>query len=307
MSSLSKKKYPHNELFLVPEAVLKKAHDLEELSRKHAAHLEAYPPKKQQKRTYGGIQQKKKAVYVVKPETILAQARSRRNQEIRYRRVQKKGMQKGASTQKQFQMKEVEVVDSTSTTVTNTTDSTTHMVKYQSNSVGALMVFCVRIRDDTAIPRQIRQALCRMGLSDIHQGVFLPYDTIHQQQNLHTLDPWIVYGPPTEAAVKDLLERRGFAKVGPKKKQRVPLSDNNVIEEALGVSHNLLCIDDLVHTLTNPKKDVAAYKAVAVDFLWPFRLADSKTDFERRTLKLKDGKEYGDIGERIQDYIQQVV
>lgn len=39
---------------------------------------------------------KKKAFYVGKPESILAQARCRRNNEIRYESVKKKGMQKRA-------------------------------------------------------------------------------------------------------------------------------------------------------------------------------------------------------------------
>jgi hypothetical protein len=44
-----------------------------------------------------------------------------------------------------------------------------------------------------------------------------------------------------------------------------------------------------------------------IKFLWPFKLVDTKTRFERGTLKLKDGKDYGDRGEAINDYIMEVL
>jgi len=165
------------------------------------------------------------------------------------------------------------------------------------------MVFCVRIRDSVSLPPQVQSALKRLRLNKIHEGVFVQYNNETNRQLLHLVEPFVVYGPPSVATVQDLLERRGFAVVH---NERVPLSDNTVIEDALGESHNLLCVEDLVHELVQPTNS-DTFQAVA-QFVWPFQLADSKTFFERRTLKLKDsGKDYGDIGERIQEYIQQVL
>ena len=62
----------------------------------------------------------------------------------------------------------------------------------------------------------------------------------------------------------------------------------------------ILCVEDLVHELYSVGDLFGKVNA----FLWPFRLADSKNYFERRTLKLKDGKDYGDRGEAINDYLQ---
>jgi large subunit ribosomal protein L7e len=275
-----------SELPLVPESVLKKRHDLDDLARKRAA-LEAL----EIARTGKKHNKKKTAVYVIKPETILSQSRSRRNQEIRYKRVKKKGMQKRASNHKVTAVKEVEVDDNAEAAV--------QVITYQSNSVGASMVFAVRIRDSVGIAPQVKQALGRLGLKQIHDGVFVKYDEKNRKL-LHLVEPWVVYGPPSVAAVQDLIERRGFAKIDG---ERVPLSDNTVIENALGEEHSILCVEDLVHELCSAGE---AFET-ASKFLWPFQLADSKTNFERRTLKLKDGKEYGDRGEAIHDYIKQVL
>ena len=284
-------KRKNSELSLVPESVLKKAHDLEELKRKRAAKNELVPSKA------GKRHKKKNAVYVIKPETILAQSRSRRNAEVRYKRVRKKGMQKRASNQKVTLTKVLEPEHEDDALTNNNNESTT--ITYQANSVGAPMVFAVRIRDNTAIPSQVKQALGRLRLKNIHDGVFVNYNK-HNRKLLHLVEPWVVYGPPSAASVQDLIERRGFAKID---NERVPLSDNTVIEKVLGDQHNILCVEDLVHELTTAGE---AFEA-ASKFLWPFQLSDSKTIFERRTLKLKDGKEYGDLGERIQEYIQQVL
>jgi len=285
----STKKDVTKDLSLVPESVLKRSHDLDELNRKRAAKLElsnANNKNKQQRK-------KKGAVYVLKPETILARARSRRNHEIRFKRVGRKGMQKRASNEKQMATKEVAAA------IDGSDETTTTEVSYQSNSVGANLVFCVRIRDNVAIPRQIKQALLRLRLQNVHEGVFVRYDD-ENRRLLHLVEPWVAYGPPSSKSVQDLIERRGHAQIDG---ERVPLSDNTVIETALGEEHNLLCVEDLVHALINPGDDFD----VASKFLWPFRLADSKTHFERQTLHLKDGKEYGDLGERIEEYIQKVL
>jgi large subunit ribosomal protein L7e len=277
-----------SDLPLVPESVLKKRHDLDDLARKRAALEEV-----EAART-GKKHKKKTAVYVVKPETILSQSRSRRNNEIRYKRVNKKGMQKRAVNHKVTAVKEVVNTLSDGNDVDDVQE-----ISYQANSVGAPMVFAVRIRDAVAVPPQVRTALGRLRLKKIHDGVFVKYDDNHRKL-LHLVEPFVVYGPPSNAAVKDLIERRGYAKING---ERVPLSDNNVIEDVLGEKHNILCIEDLVHELCSAGESFDA----ASKFLWPFQLADSKTDFERRTLKLKDGKEYGDRGEAIHDYIQQVL
>jgi large subunit ribosomal protein L7e len=267
-------KKDYSDLSLVPEHVLKRKHDLDDLARKRAAQ----PPQKREKRVIGN----KKAIYVRKPESILAQAKNTRNHAARYKRVKNKGMQKRASNKAEYATKEVKVGEEIQT------------VSYQTNSVGAKLVFCVRIRNPTSMPDPVRRVLSQLRLRAIHQGVFLRYDD-STRKLLHLVEPWVVYGPPPAGVIADLLERRGHGKIN---KTRVPLSDNTLIEKALG-KHNIVCKEDLIHEIVT----VGEHFLQANQFLWPFALSDSKTDFERKTLKFKDGKEYGDRGEGIVDYI----
>jgi large subunit ribosomal protein L7e len=274
-------KKDQSDLPLVPEHVLKRRHDLDDLARRRAAQ----PAKKREKRVIG----EKKAVYVRKPETILAQAKNKRNHAVRYKRVKNKGMQKRASNKKEFETKQVEDAEG---------GNETKIVTFQKNSVGAKLVFCVRIRGPVAMPEQVRKVLTQFRLRNIHEGVFLRYDESTRKM-LHLVEPWVVYGPPPAAVITDLLERRGHGKVN---KERVPLADNTLIENALG-KYNIVCKEDLIYEIVNVGENFKE----ANHFLWPFILADPKSRFERKTLKLKDGKEYGDRGEAIVEYIREVL
>jgi len=318
----AKQKKKYADLPLVPESLLRKRHDLDDLARRRAANLEVQQRQRQQggnnrstkpsSGTGGASGKKKKAFYVKKPETIVARAKSRRHARIRHRRVQRKGMQTRASPhEKQYAEREVQVQDDGDDDERVATATKTKTIKFQSNSVGAKMVFAVRIRNDVGTPRAVREALDRLQLRRERDGAFVRYDTERNRKLLHLVEPYVVYGPPSRAVVADLIERRAYAKVGGggegiPEVERVPLSDNTVIERALGESHNILCKEDLVHELCRAGE---AFDAIVQDFLWPFRLSDSKSRFERGTLKLQDnGRDaYGDRGEAIAEYIQQVL
>jgi large subunit ribosomal protein L7e len=62
---------------------------------------------------------------------------------------------------------------------------------------------------------------------------------------LRIVEPYIAYGYPNLKTVKELVYKRGFAKVQGK---RTPIVDNQVIETALG-RHGIVCVEDLVHEL----------------------------------------------------------
>lgn len=60
---------------------------------------------------------------------------------------------------------------------------------------------------------------------------------------------WIYYSflasEPNQKSVRELIYKRGYGKVD---KQRIPLANNAVIEEALG-KFDILCVEDLVHEI----------------------------------------------------------
>ena len=90
-------------------------------------------------------------------------------------------------------------------------------------------------------PRKILQLL---RLLQINNGVFVKV-TKATGQMLRLVEPYVTFGEPNLKTVRELIYKRGYAKVN---KQRVPLSDNAVIEKELG-KFGIISIEDLVHEI----------------------------------------------------------
>jgi len=279
----------HKDLALVPESVLRKRHDLDDLRRKKAAQAED-GKKKNLKRV---------GTYVRKPATFLAKAKQRRHEQIRYRRVKKKGMQTRASKKTEIKTKEITLVGNDSDSE-DEAEEKTQVIKYTANSVGSPYIFVIRIREDAGHPpRCVLNILLQMRLKDANTGVFVRYSEV-TKRHLHLVEPWVVYGKPSDGLVGDLMERKSFGTV---KGEKVPLSDNTIIENALGSEHGMICMEDLVHELTTVGK---SFDAVAT-FLRPFPLSATRSRFEKKLLSMKQGKDYGDRGEEIDEFIKQML
>lgn len=290
----------HKDLPLVPESVLKKRHDLDDIRRRRAAQEEDNNKKSSNKQRGGS--------YVKKPATFLAKAKQRRNEQIRYRRVKKKGMQKRASKKTEIKTKEIALnaedkdsdddVDSDDDAAEDATNM--HVIQYKANSVGSPYVFVIRIREDAGQPpRNVLNILLQLRLKEANTGIFLRYTEL-TKRHLHLVEPWVVYGKPSDGLVGDLMGRKSFGTV---KGEKVPLSDNTIIENALGNDHGLICMEDLVHELINGGKSFD----VVAKFLTPFPLSATRSRFEKNLLQLKQGKDYGDRGEEIDEFIKQML
>lgn len=105
---------------------------------------------------------------------------------------------------------------------------------------------------------------------------------------LRIVEPWVAYGYPSVKTVRDLIYKRGYGKIN---KQRVPLSDNALIEEHLG-KHGIICMEDLIHEIAT----VGPNFKQASNFLWPFKLGNPTGGFRKR--KFKHFVEGGDTGNR---------
>jgi len=269
-------KASHKDLPLVPETLLKKRHDLEALRAKRKAQVMKRTPTKKV------FSRSTKRLVVRKPETFLAKAIQARHHNQRFHRVMKKGMQKRASNKPLIATK---IVD----------EDTKEVAQYQKNSVGAKVVFVVRIRDNIGITKKITRILEKLRLNSNLEGVFLKY-TPENRKLLHLIEPWVLYGPPTRATVADLINRRGHGKV---KGERVPLTDNTILEKHLYQS-KIICVEDLVEEIVG----VGKHFPRASTFLWPFRLGAPKTRFETQKLGEKEGKIYGDRGDEINEMLK---
>ncbi|KAI1384869.1 60S ribosomal protein L7 [Hypoxylon trugodes] len=149
------------------------------------------------------------------------------------------------------------------------------------------LIFVIRIKGINKIAPKPRKILQLLRLLQINNGVFVRV-TKATAEMIKIVEPWVAYGYPNLKSVKELIYKRGYGKVD---KQRIPLTDNAIIEENLG-KYGIVCIEDLVHEIFT----VGPNFKQASNFLWPFKLSNPNGGFRPR--KFKHFIEGGDLGNR---------
>ncbi|KAF1999620.1 60S ribosomal protein L7 [Amniculicola lignicola CBS 123094] len=157
------------------------------------------------------------------------------------------------------------------------------------------LAFVVRIKGINKIDPKKRKTLQLLRLLQINNGVFIRL-TKATVEMLRIVEPFIAYGYPNQKSVRELIYKRGYGKVD---KQRVPLTDNEIIEQHLG-KYGLICMEDLIHEIYTVGPN---FKQVS-NFLWPFKLNSPTGGF--RTRKFKHFVEGGDLGNR-EDHINALI
>ncbi|KAH6841176.1 60S ribosomal protein L7 [Chaetomium sp. MPI-CAGE-AT-0009] len=151
----------------------------------------------------------------------------------------------------------------------------------------AKLIFVIRIKGINKIPPKPRKILQLLRLLQINNGVFVRI-TKATSEMIKVVEPWVAYGYPNLKSVKELIYKRGYGKVNG---QRIPLTDNAIIEENLG-KYGIICMEDLIHEIMT----VGPNFKQASNFLWPFKLSNPNGGF--RTRKFKHFIEGGDLGNR---------
>ncbi|OBZ83678.1 60S ribosomal protein L7-B [Choanephora cucurbitarum] len=138
------------------------------------------------------------------------------------------------------------------------------------------LLFVARIKTQSAIHPQIRKVLTKLRLIKMNSGVFVVCDdaTI---KDLQKIEPFVTYGAPSLKTVRDLIMKRGATMI---KGVRTPLSDNMMIEEALG-QYGVICLEDIVHEIVEIGEN---FNAVS-KFLVPFELNDPVKGWRQKKLK----------------------
>lgn len=137
------------------------------------------------------------------------------------------------------------------------------------------------------IPAKPRKVLQLFRLLQMNSGVFIRLNKATQEM-LTIINPYVAYGYPNLKTVRELIYKRGYGKVNG---QRIPLTDNQIIEDNLG-KYGIVCIEDLIHEIYT----VGPNFKQAANFLWPFKLSNPNGGFRRR--KFKHYVEGGDTGNR---------
>ncbi|KAF2262719.1 60s ribosomal protein-like protein l7 [Lojkania enalia] len=149
------------------------------------------------------------------------------------------------------------------------------------------LVFAIRIKGINKIDPKKRKTLQLLRLLQINNGVFIKL-TKATSEMLKIVEPYITYGYPSLKNVRELVYKRGYGKVN---KQRIPLTDNEIIEQNLG-QFGIVCMEDLIHEIYT----VGPNFRQASNFLWPFKLSNPNGGFRPR--KFKHFIEGGDFGNR---------
>uniref|UniRef100_A0A6T9GBD6 60S ribosomal protein L7 n=1 Tax=Alexandrium catenella TaxID=2925 RepID=A0A6T9GBD6_ALECA len=135
----------------------------------------------------------------------------------------------------------------------------------------AKLLFVIRIVGIIKISPKVRKVLQLLRLRQLHNGVFLKVNKPILNM-LKLVDPYVTYGYPSLKTVRELVYKRGFGKVN---KQRIPLSDNEVITGVLG-EYGICGMEDLIHEIYT----VGPHFKQAANFLWPFKLASPSKGFK---------------------------
>jgi large subunit ribosomal protein L7e len=150
----------------------------------------------------------------------------------------------------------------------------------------AKLALVVRIRGIMGVDPTTRKILQLLRLRQLNNATFVRLNkaTINM---LHRVEPYIAYGYPNLKTVKELIYKRGFAKIN---KQRIPIVDNSVVEGKLG-RFGIICVEDLIHEIYTVGPNFKKANA----FLWPFKLSNPRGGFTKKGTHFVEG---GDAGNR---------
>ena len=161
------------------------------------------------------------------------------------------------------------------------------------------LLFVMRLRGINGMHPKTRHIMKVLRLLQIHNGVFVQANKA-VMNNLVKVDPYIMYGYPNLKTVKELIYKRGHAKIG-KPPQRVPITDNAMIEDNLSEKTKgaVICIEDLIHQIYT----VGPYFKECTKFLWPFKMNNPVGGFSRIRHHFVEG---GDAGNR-EEYVNELI
>ncbi|XP_007428072.1 60S ribosomal protein L7-like 1 [Python bivittatus] len=129
---------------------------------------------------------------------------------------------------------------------------------------GHKLAFAVRIAVIKGVSHRVRHVIQRLRLRKIYSGTFVKLSPASLKM-LQTVEPYVAWGYPNLKSVRELILKRGHAKIQNKK---VALTDNILIEEHLG-EHGIICLEDVIHEIYSAGK----YFNEINKFLWPFHLS----------------------------------
>nr|CAJ17237.1 ribosomal protein L7e [Agriotes lineatus] len=163
----------------------------------------------------------------------------------------------------------------------------------------AKLAFVIRIRGVNQVAPKVRKVLQLFRLRQINNGVFVKLNKATLNM-LRICEPYITWGYPNLKSVRELVYKRGFAKVTG---QRIPITSNKIIEDRLGKSSNIICTEDLIHEIFT----VGSKFKFASNFLWPFKLNTPTGGWRKKTNHYVEGGDFGNREDKINELLRRMV
>lgn len=160
----------------------------------------------------------------------------------------------------------------------------------------AKVAFVIRIRGIIGVSPKVKKILQLFRLRQIQNGVFVKLNkaTINM---LRLVEPYVAYGYPNLKSVRECIYKRGFGKIN---KQRIPLTDNALVEKVMG-RYGIICMEDLIHEIYT----CGPHFKEASNFLWPFQLSSPNGGYTQKLLHFAEGGDAGNRGLEINKFIKQ--
>ncbi|XP_055495904.1 60S ribosomal protein L7-like 1 [Leucoraja erinacea] len=162
---------------------------------------------------------------------------------------------------------------------------------------GQKLAFAVRIRQIHGVSPKVRKVVEMLRLRQLYSGTFVKLNKTSLRM-LKVVEPYVAWGIPNLKSIRELILKRGQAKVN---KKRVPLTDNSIIEQHLG-KLGLICLEDLICEIYTVGK---SFKE-ASNFLWPFRLSVARHAARNKVGFLNEFGQTGNRGTGINKLIRQL-
>jgi len=116
---------------------------------------------------------------------------------------------------------------------------------------------------------------------------------------LTRVDPFITFGYPNLKTIRELIYKRGYAKVD---KQRIGITDNAIVEAHLG-KYGIVCVEDIIHQIYT----VGPHFREVNKFLWPFKLNNPRGGWRKKNTHFIEGGDAGNREHRVNEFLQRMI
>lgn len=157
----------------------------------------------------------------------------------------------------------------------------------------------IRIKGINKVPPKEKKIMQLLRLRQINNAVLLKNNKAVMNM-VRRVEAYVTYGFPSHQTVRALIYKRGYGKIN---RQRIPLSNNQVVETGLG-EHGIKCVEDLVNEIWS----FGEHFKEANNFLWPFKLNSPRGGLISKRHQYMDNR--GDQGPRdvyINDLVEQML